>query len=400
MNKADFSDSPTGTLVPTISNQWAFVPNPLPPEIEYAAIAVPLAQAMQAIGELNAAGRSLSNPMLVIRPLQRREALLSSSMEGTYTTADALALAESDKAAKVDASTIEVRNYIDAFEAANEMRQTLPISSRMIREIHRILLADVPSERGANKRPGEFKDQQNFIGGRNRQIENARFVPPPPSQAEDAMAELERYLNREDIGIVPPIVDAALFHYQFETIHPFADGNGRVGRILIPIYLMEKGVLDSPLLYLSPAVEGHKDDYVDLMLGVSQHGEWTAWLLFFLEMVVKACKAANETLADLEALRQKFRQDVSDSGGSARYLTLIDELFVSPVVTIPDVARKLSVTYPAAKNAVDRLVEQSVLDEHHIISHPRRFISWPIVDLSEGRKPAPLPEIDLGELDL
>lgn len=399
MDRIEFEGSPSGTLVPTISSQWAFVPNPLPPEIDFATLALPLAETMQAIGELNAAGRNLTNPLLVIRPLQRREALLSSSMEGTYTTADALALAEADKTAKVDASTIEVRNYIDAFETANDMRQKLPISNRMIKEIHRILLANVPSERGANKRPGEFKDQQNFIGGRNRQIESARFVPPPPHQTNDAMADLECYLNREKIGGIPPIVDAALFHYQFETIHPFADGNGRVGRILIPIYLMEKGILESPLLYLSPAVEGRKDDYVDLMLEVSRDGKWTEWLLFFLEMVVKACKSASETLARLEAMRRKFRQDISETGGSARYLTLIDELFVSPVVSIPDVAKKLSVTYPAAKNAVDRLIDLRILDELDMQTHPRHFISWPVIDLSEDREQVQLPDIDISELE-
>lgn len=386
MNRDEFAQSPTGELVPTISNQWAFVPNPLPPEIDFTAIALPLAEAMQALGELNASGRSLSNPMLVIRPLQRREALLSSSMEGTYTTADALALAEANKTTNLDASTVEVRNYIEAFRTAEQLRQTLPISNRMIKEIHRVLLEDVPGERGANKRPGEFKDQQNFIGGRGRLIENARFVPPPPRETEDAMAELERYLNRENKQRMPPILDAALFHYQFETIHPFADGNGRVGRILIPIFLMEVELLHSPLLYLSPAVEGRKEDYVDLMFAVSRDGNWTEWLTFFLEMVTKACNSANQTLSNLNSMRENFRQAVSDIGGSARYLTLIDELFVSPVVSIPDVAEKLSVTYPAAKNAVDRLTEVNILDELGDQSHPKLFISWPIIDLSEGQE--------------
>jgi len=385
MNNAEFQNSPSGRLVPTVAGQMAFVPNPLPPKLDYANLVMPIAHSMQALGELNAAGRAMANPLLVIRPLQRREALLSSSMEGTYTTANALVLAEADVDLAVDSSTIEVRNYIRAFEAANRMRLELPISNRLIKETHRLLLEGVPSDRGAHKRPGEFKDQQNFIGGRNRQIESARFIPPPPREAEDAMAELERFVNRQDPNGMPPIVEAALMHYQFETIHPFSDGNGRVGRILIPIFLMQAGILESPLLYISPAVEGRKDDYVDLMLAVSRDGAWTPWITFFLEMVINACNATSATIAELEIVRQDFRQRILDAAGSARLMTIVDELFVSPVISIPRIAEAVSVTYTAARNMVDRLLELEILDEVDGTSNPKLFICWKIVDLSEGR---------------
>lgn len=395
MNPREFVNSHSGRLVPTVAGQMAFVPNPLPPDLDYTNLVMPIARSMQALGELNAAGRAMANPLLVIRPLQRREALLSSSMEGTYTTANALALAEADTALAIDASTIEVRNYIRAFEAANRMRQELPISNRLIKETHRILLAGVPSERGAHKRPGAYKDHQNFIGGRNRRIEDARFIPPPPRETEDAMAELERFINREDRNDMPPIVEAALMHYQFETIHPFSDGNGRVGRILIPIFLMQAGVLESPLLYISPAVEGRKDDYVDLMLAVSRDGEWTPWIKFFLEMVVKACSATSATLAELEAVRQDFRQKIADANASSRLMTIVDELFVSPVISIPRVAEKVSVTYPAARSMVDRLLELGILDEVDDTSNPKLFMCWKIVDLSEGRPRLELPKVEV-----
>lgn len=394
MNPEEFRNSPSGRITPTISGQWAFVPDPLPPDLNFAAIAMPLAAAMQAVGELNAAGRSLANPSLVIRPLQRREALLSSSMEGTYTTADALALAEAEGERYVDASTIEVRNYIRAFEVADRLRAELPISNRLIKETHRVLLARTTTERGAHKRPGEFKDQQNFIGGRNRQIENARFVPPPPAETEEAMAALERYINREDRHGIPPIIDAGLMHYQFETIHPFADGNGRVGRILIPIFLMQEKVLENPLLYLSPAVEGRKDDYVDLMLGVSRSGNWTEWLLFFLEMVIRSCQSASATLVALQKLRDDFHQKIKEDRSSTRFMTIVDELFVTPVISIPQVVKKLSVTYPAAKYAVDRLRALGILEELDNTSNPRLFICWPVVDLSEGRAESRPPRAD------
>lgn len=399
MDPDAFRNSPSGSLVPTVAGKTAFVPNPLPPHhIDYAALALPLAQAMQAIGELNAAGRHLANPALVIRPLQRQEALLSSSIEGTYTTADALALAEADEggaATHADASTIEVRNYLTAFRHAEQLLNEIPLSNRLIKSVHQALLGGVPANRGANKRPGEYKDQQNFIGGRNRQIESARFVPPPPRETESCMAELERYINREKRNGIPAIIDAALFHYQFEAIHPFADGNGRVGRILVPIFLMQQKTLESPLLYLSPAVEGRKDDYVDLMLGVSREGAWTAWIEFFLDMVVASCRSASVTISRLERMRREFHQKISDGKGSARYMTLADALFVSPVTTIPKVADLLSVTYPAAKNAVERLVDLGILDEVSGRSNPKRFISWPIVDISEGRPELILPDVEV-----
>lgn len=389
MNPDEFAESPSGVLVPTIARQVAFVPNRLPPRIDFAALAIPMTTAMQAIGELNGAGGRLADPALVIRPLQRKEALLSSRMEGTYTTANALAMAEADGEAYVDASTIEVRNYIRAFETANQLRRSLPISNRLIKATHRELLSGVPFERGANKRPGEYKDQQNFIGGRNRQIENARFVPPPPAETEIAMADLERYINREDKAGIPPIIDAGLLHYQFETIHPFADGNGRVGRILIPLFLMQEKILERPLLYVSPAVEGKKDDYVDLMLNVSRKGDWTSWLLFFLETVNASCKSACQTLSDLETLRQDFKNRIISVGGTARDVAIVDRLFISPVVSIPHVATQLDVTYPSGKAAVDRLIGLGILEEIESTSNPKLFICWPIVHLSEG-----LPDVE------
>lgn len=384
MDFREFIDSPSGTLIPTLSGQMAFLPHPLPPRIEYERLAFPLAETMQALGELNSAGRALANPKLVIRPLQRREALLSSSMEGTYTTANALALAEADVDGMVDESTIEVRNYIRAFERAERMRQTLPISNRLIKKTHETLLQQASSYRGASKRPGEYKDQQNFIGGKTRRIEDARFIPPPPKETEQAMAELEKYINRENSNGIPPIIDAALIHYQFETIHPFSDGNGRVGRILIPIYLIEKSVLDAPLLYLSPSVEGNKDRYVDLMLDVSKAGNWTDWILFFLEMTKNSCNAAIETIKNLEKLRIEFKDKLANSGSSARYLAIADDLFLTPVTSIPKVAETCKVTYPSAKAAVERFKELGILAEIETSSNPRLYISWPVVHLSEG----------------
>ena len=325
-------------------------------------------------------------------------------MEGTYTTADALALAETDDAGITDPQTIEVRNYIRALELAQRLLTELPISSRLIKLIHQSLLSGVAPGRGTFQSPGEFKIHQNFIGGGNRQIENARFVPPPPAETLDSMADLERYIHRHNRGGIPPIIDAALIHYQFEAIHPFADGNGRVGRILVPIHLMNVGVLDRPLLYVSPAAEGRKDDYVELLLNVSKTGDWTTWIEFFLQLIVASCEKASETIAELERLRNEYRRRISTGRMSARLLMLADHLFMTPVITIPRAAELLGVTYPAAKNAIERLIELEILEELFLASlhvfddptnlphHPKRFICRAVVTLSGGAQSTNPPQ--------
>jgi Fic family protein len=383
MNPVEFKDSPAGSLTPTIAGQQAFVPNPLPPQIDYPAIIGPFSRAMQAIGELNGLGHQLENPLVVIRPLQRHEALLSSAMEGTFTTANALALADAEADQYIDEATKEVRNYIRAFDEALRMLQEIPVSNRLIKAVHRALLSGLTTQRGANKQPGEYNTQQNFIGGATRRIEDARFVPPPPQETEIAMAALERYLNRELDAGIPPLIDAALMHYQFETIHPFADGNGRVGRILIPIYLMQRGILQHPLLYFSPAIEGQKTGYVDMMLGVSRSGAWTAWIIFFLEAVIAACAKSADTIGRLLALRDRFRQQIAETGGSARYSIISDRLFSTPVISAPEAATLLQVSYPAAQNALTRLEKLGILTELTYTSHPKRFIATSVLDITD-----------------
>jgi Fic family protein len=383
MKPADFKPGSAGTLIPTIGGQLAFVPNPLPPVLDYQVIIRPFSRAMQAIGELNGLAHQLENPLLVIRPLQRQEALSSSAMEGTFTTANALALAEADADQYVDEATKEVRNYVRAFDEARRMLEEVPVSNRLIKAAHRVLLAGLSTQRGANKQPGEYKTQQNFIGGGSRRIEDARFVPPPPHETELAMAALERYLNRPDENEIPALIDTALMHYQFETIHPFADGNGRVGRILIPIYLIQRGVLQQPLLYFSPAVEGLKERYVDTMLAVSQRGAWNEWLVFFFDAVTAACAKSADTIGRLLSLRDQFRRQIAESGGSARYSVIADRLFHSPVTSAPEAASLLQVSYPAAQNALARLEKLGIVSSLDYTSHPKRYISTPVLDITD-----------------
>ena len=202
------------------------------------------------------------------------------------------------------------------------------------------------------------------------------------------MSDLERYLNREPTDGIPPLIDAALMHYQFETIHPFSDGNGRVGRILIPIYLLSKGVLDSPLLFVSPAIDGRKDEYVDRMLAVSKEGDWTGWLLFFLEVVTNAARSATRTIDRLDTLRRSFNERISQAGGSARYATAAEGLFATPVTTVRRIADLLGVSYPAAQNTVRRLADLGILEEVKGSGQPRRYICWAVIEASEHESPA------------
>lgn len=375
MKHQDFKDSPSGTLISTVNGQHAFVPNPLPPKIEPLALLEPLQATALLLGNLNGTAKLIKNPYLVIRPLQRLEALLSSAMEGTYTTANALALAEAESK-EADPSTLEVLNYIRAYQAAQEMLKKLPISNRVIKTAHEILLGNLPNAR--SKKPGEFKDHQNFIGGGTRRIEDARFIPPPPEQTIEAMAELEKYINIEASDL-PPLIDAALIHYQFETIHPFSDGNGRIGRMLIPMFLMEKKMLDIPILYVSPAVEGQKQEYADAMLDVSKNGNWTRWILFFLDIVQQSCENTIHTIEKLISLNDKFRDSLISINASAKLQNLCDQLFDKPVIDIPTAAKLMETTYPTAASGIQKLVELEILEEIDGTHHPKQFICLEVV---------------------
>ncbi len=261
MKYEDFSEDSPGLLVPTVYDAKAFLPNPIPPNIDLGAIALTLGEARASLGELKGACIRLQNPYIIIRPLQRLEAQTSSAMEGTYTTAEKLAPAESGLTDSTDNQTKEVSNYIIALQNAINSIRNEPITHRTIKAAHRKLLEDVGSIRGEDKLPGEFKRNQNMIGART--LDRARFIPPPPTETVDCMSQLEKFINAPDRGEELSLIDIALVHYQFETIHPFADGNGRLGRMLVSLMAVSKGLLDIPALYISPELEKDKDEYID-----------------------------------------------------------------------------------------------------------------------------------------
>lgn len=379
MIKADFAGSPSGRLVSTERGQWAFVPNPLPPELDLGPLAAPLGHASRLLGELDGIARTLVDPMTLVRPLQAREALTSSSMEGTYTSLDDLLLVDAG-APDTDRApdTQEVVNYRRALSAAVASLNDVPLSLRTLRDAHRALLHGVRRHRGSTAQPGEFKTHQNFIGARD--IENARFIPPPPAETQTCLSQLERYMHRDDAGGIPDLIEAALIHYQFETIHPFADGNGRVGRMLITLHLIMRGALRQPILYLSPTLEKRKDAYIDLMYDVSRRGTWTEWIAFFLDVVAEASRSAIATADTLLDLQKDYRSRASGAGRSSNLLTIVDHLFVRHAVTIPSVAALLGVTYRAAQLNVETLVQLGILSEFRGLSNPKFFMANGIRD--------------------
>lgn len=364
MDKNGFAKRATGRLVPTIGKRKAFVPHPLPPEsFEIGPFLGELTRATQAVGELKGIGRTVSNPLLLIRPLQRREAVSSSSMEGTYTTLSDLFLFEAGAAESLGRSdNREVFNYVKALEKAIDSLEKLPISTRLIRKAHGRLLTGVAKHRGATVEAGELKRDQNWIGGSGR-IDSARFIPAPPAETPDALHALMAFINREDRSDASPLIDAALAHYQFEAIHPFADGNGRVGRMLITLMLVENGTLPQPLLYMSPYLERHKDRYIDLMYAVSRDGRWSDWIAFFLEAIAISAGETIAVVVRLQDLHRKYREKFQTARRSALLLRIIDLAFERPVRSISNIASELEVTYAGAANNVKELLAYGVAEE-------------------------------------
>ncbi len=379
MEQHGFDAASTGILVSTIGKRNAFVPHPLPPtNLDLNPLATQIAEASQAIGELKGIGRTVPNPALLIRPLQRREAVSSSGMEGTYTTLSDLYLFEAgvDDAGKREDNR-EVFNYVRALETAIEELGDLPISSRLFRNAHRILLTGVQRHRGAVVEAGELKREQNWIGGTGR-IETARFIPPPPKETADALDDLATFINREDRGGIPPLIDAALAHYQFETIHPFADGNGRVGRMLITLMLIERDILPQPLLYMSPWLERHKDAYIDLMFDVSRKGAWLPWLDFFLQGVTASALGTIKVVEALQDLKSKYRNRFQQARRSALIPRIIDLAFEQPYMTITGVAEHTGVSYQSAANNIAPLVAAGIATEFG--SHPKLIVFHEVID--------------------
>lgn len=380
MRTTHFTKDSPGRLVPTVYDAMAFLPDPLPPRIDFSLIAGEFGEAMSALGELKGTCRKLPNPYLLIRPLQRLEAQTTSAMEGTYTTADDLAKTEAGVEKSPTSDTIEAANYIRALGWSQDQLKQIPISGRLLKGAHKVLLESVAAQRGRDKQPGEYARDQNMIGGTS--IENARFIPPPPAETLDAMSALEAYINTEEKAGRLAVVDLALVHYQFETIHPFADGNGRLGRMLITLMAMTEGLLDLPVLYLSPELETRKDEYIDRMYRVSTENDWEGWLKFFLNMTTVSCRRTTATIDRILDLQKEYAARIQDVSRSSNVLRVVEMLFDRPYVDAKIVVSHINVTDAAARNILRQLEDLEVLVEVPNV-YPKLWLASEILNISD-----------------
>jgi Fic family protein len=337
------------------------MPNPLPPELPWTVeLVTSLSEADRAIGQLAGLGRSLPNPHLLIRPFVRREAVLSSRIEGTRASLSDLYTFEAVQLALFEPTSDvrEVYNYVRALEYGLERLQELPLSLRLIREIHGRLMESV---RGEQQTPGEFRRSQNWIGPPGSTPEDAPFVPPPVLEMHESLNAFEGFLHTS--SDLPPLVRLGLIHYQFEAIHPFLDGNGRIGRLLITLLLCAWNLLTEPLLYLSAYFEAHRQTYYDLLLAVSQKGSWEEWLMFFLRGVAVQSRDAVTRSERLLDLREQAREQLQKARAVARLLQVVDLLFAQPILTVRQVEAALDVNFSTAQRYVNQLEEVGLLRE-------------------------------------
>ncbi|MFM7316024.1 MAG: Fic family protein [bacterium] len=330
------------------------MPDPLPPNWEFLPGLWPLvAEAKRLIGVLEGIGRVLPNPAILLRPSEDREAIQSSAIEGTYATPRELLLFDLEPGnPETESASVnqfrEVNNYRLAIQHA--VASDLPVCQRLMRELHRILLGGV---RGQHTDPGNLRKIQVAIGT------NKRFIPPPPMALPGCLDDLEKYIINE--SSFDPLIDCFLVHYQFETIHPFTEGNGRIGRLILALMICRKCHLSKPWLYLSDYFERYRDEYISGLYRVSTDGDWANWIEFCLRATIDQAKSTINRCEMLLAMRESFRQKLHETGGQMRLHTLVDQLFISPILRVTDVQKLLQVTYPTAKSDLDKLVKAGIV---------------------------------------
>jgi Fic family protein len=360
MDPTVFSPETTGKLTPIKSGPpnvgFAFIPNPLPPAWKWPErLWTTLMEARNRLASLDGTGKHLPNPEILLHPLQGREAQLSSKLEGTITDPQQQVLFQAEPTYPESVhdpnnAYREVFNYRSALRLRLDRKLDLPLSLRLIRELHRVLMDGV---RGSDQQPGEFRKIQNQIGW------PARFVPPPPEHLAETLDAFERYLHADDE--MDPLVRAFLAHYQFEAIHPFRDGNGRVGRLLLSLTIQEWCKLSGQWLYMSAFLERNKSEYMDLLLAVSTRGAWEEWIAFCLRGVVIQATDTERRCDKLLGLHHDFHSRIK--GGSVRLSRLVDRLFSSPVINVRNYKTTFGVTYPTARSDLKKLQSLGIVEE-------------------------------------
>ena len=357
----------------------AYIPEALPPILQWGEHLVrALSDADRLIGQLARQSAILPNPHLLIRPFTRREAILSSRIEGTQTSLAELFADEAGVKTKQDRSDLkEVENYVKALEYGIQRLKTLPLSLRLICEIHAHLMKGV---RGDRATPGEFRRTQNWIGVAGCTLQNATYVPPPPNNLLECMGNLEKFLHESTL---PPLITIALAHQQFEAIHPFLDGNGRVGRLLITFYLVEQKLLPSPLLYLSAFFEATRSEYYERLHAVTEKGNWDEWIEYFLNGIMCQSKDALNRITRIQHTVETWRLHFSKKSDK-QCLYLIDQLTANPFLTVTGVTQKHKIAFPTAQRAIYKLENIGILKQTSDAKRNRVYCAQSILDILDA----------------
>lgn len=368
----------------------AWVPDPLPPSVDLdATLARALESSSAALGELAGTGRNLPNPHLLLSPFLRKEAVLSSRIEGTQATitdlyayeAAQLPLPGVGEPAESPGDVVEVLNYVRALNRGLVTIADQPVTLTLVLDLHRELMQGV---RGRDRTPGHFRTAQNIIGPTGATLQTATYIPPPVTQMKDALLALETYI-RSGTGAYPRLIELAMIHYQFEAIHPFNDGNGRVGRLLLSLLLVHWGLLPLPLLYLSAYFEQDRGAYYDGLQGVTEQGEWRGWILYFLSGIESQARDAAARAKRLHDLREQLQDRIAAARMQAVTGRLVSALFQQPVITISAAAELMGgdVTYHLARRHVHKLVEHGILEPAFQRGHQEFYVAREIVDAVE-----------------
>lgn len=383
MDANSISNERAGKIIRAPEGYYAFLPSQLPPALDYSeSLARILFESGSALGELSGVGRMLPNPYILIGPAIRREAVLSSKIEGTQSDLDDLYYYEAEPEESSGKSDVrEVHNYVEAMEYGLQRIESFPISSRFFRELHERLMRGV---RGEHATPGRYRTSQNWIGPPGCLLNEATYVPPPVEEMHRALSDLEKFLHAE--SDIPGLIRLALIHAQFEIIHPFIDGNGRIGRLLITLLLVEWGLLPHPLLYLSAFFYRHRDDYYRYLLRVSHEGDWESWIEFFLRGIREQSKASLVSAKRLLDLQSEYRDRLSGKRVTKITYNLLDQLFARPYITAPNVRDKWGVNYRTAERAINDLCAINVMEEITEKQRNRIWIAGGIMRALRGSK--------------
>ena len=371
----------SGEFVVQPGGHQAFIPATLPPEpaleIDGEMQAL-LSKADRALGRLDGSIRTLPNPDLFIFMYVRKEAVLSSQIEGTQSSLNDILEVEAEIFDSEHPHDVnEVLNYVRAMNFGLDRLSKLPLSNRLIREIHGVLLSGV---RGGNAQPGAWRKIQNWIGPQGCTLNEASFVPPPPQQLDDILSKFEKFLYDESL---PALLQIGIAHAQFETIHPFLDGNGRVGRLLISFMLHQKDILETPVLYISYYFKKYRQQYYEQLQSVRDNGSWEEWLKFFLQGIYEVSQEATETSRKIVDLREEHRMLIAENFGrvAGNAMQVLETLYQRPFIKVQDIQELTNVSYPAANQLMNKFIEHGLLAEVTGQARNRQFRYGPYIDL-------------------